>query len=176
MKIVFSKMKSILGKLSNLQLNLKTCKTNINNVKSPLSSSRKTKIPSLLSIEKQIYRNFKTMYSNDKDFFNIKIINEIICNESTHIVAMFKDYLISGDFSEFLQKYYEIGESEESLPKIYDYYESCSVIFPNYVILPESKYLYKNIQRKQRVIDNQQEQEMEMEKKNKRNSCKSKRR
>ena len=167
MKIVFSKMKSILGKLSNLQLNLKTCKTNINNVKSPLSSSRKTKIPSLLSIEKQIYRNFKTMYSNDKDFFNIKIINEIICNESTHIVAMFKDYLISGDFSEFLQKYYEIGESEESLPKIYDYYESCSVIFPNYVILPESKYLYKNIQRKQRVIDNQQEQEMEMEKKTK---------
>ena len=101
MKIVFSTMRSILGKLSNLQLNLKTCKTNINNVKSPLSSSRKTKIPSLLSIEKQIYRNFKTMYSNDKDFFNIKIINEIICNESTHIVAMFKDYLII-DLLEYL--------------------------------------------------------------------------
>ena len=30
---------------------------------------------------------------------------------------------------------------------------------PNYVILPESQYIYKNIQRKQRVIDIQQEQE-----------------
>ena len=45
------------------------------------------------------------------------------------------------------------------LPKIYEYYISCSVIFPNYVILPESQYIYKNIQRKQRVIDIQQEQE-----------------
>mgnify|MGYP003292127154 CR=1 FL=1 len=36
-----------------------------------------------------------------------------------------------------------------------------------YIILPESKYIYKNIQRKQRVIDNQQELEQkELDKKN----------
>ena len=85
------------------------------------------------------------------------MINEIICNDNTHIVAEFKDYLIKGDYSEFIQKYYLIEESIDCLPKIFEYYDSCSVIFPNYVILPESKYIYKNIQRKQRVIDQQQE-------------------
>ena len=38
------------------------------------------------------------------------------------------------------------------------------MIFPNYVALPESKYIYKNIQRKQRVIDNQQDLEDKKEK------------
>ena len=42
------------------------------------------------------------------------------------------------------------------------------MIFPNYILLPESKYLYKNIQRKQRVIDNQQEMEQEQEQEKKR--------
>ena len=116
-------------------------------------------------IEKKIHKIFKETYSNDKDFYNIKIINEIICNDSTHIVAEFKDYLIKGDYSEFLQKLYPIEESKECLPKIFEYYDSCSVIFPNYVILPESKYIYKNIQRKQRVIDQQQELEDEKERK-----------
>jgi len=118
---------------------------------------------SLINLEKFIYKNFKKTYSNDKDFYNIKVINEIICNESSHIVAIFKDYLINGDYSEFLQRFYKSYESYNNLPKIFEYYDSCSVIFPNYVVLPESKYIYKNIQRKQRVIDNQQELEEKQE-------------
>ncbi len=116
-------------------------------------------------IEKKIYKNFKDTYSLSADFYNIKVINEIICNENSHIVAEFKDYLIKGDYSEFIQKYYLLIDSMDCLPRIYEYYESCSVIFPNYVVLPESKYLYKNIQRKQRVIDYQQELEDEKERK-----------
>lgn len=123
------------------------------------------KLPSLLSLERKIFKDFNFIYSNDENFYNIKVINEIICNESTHIVALFKDYLITGDYSEFLQGNYTKEECLDILPKIYDYYESCSVIFPNYIILPESKYIYKNIQRKQRVIDNQQELEQEQEEK-----------
>ena len=118
---------------------------------------------SLINLEKIIYKKFKKTYSNNKDFYNIKVINEIICNESSHIVAMFKDYLINGDYSEFLQRFYKKYECYNNLPKIFEYYDSCSVIFPNYVILPESKYIYKNIQRKQRVIDNQQELEEKQE-------------
>ena len=116
-------------------------------------------------IEKKIYKNFKDTYSLKPDFYNIKVINEIICNENTHIVAEFKDYLIKGDYSEFIQKYYLLVDSIDCLPRIFEYYESCSVIFPNYVILPESRYLYKNIQRKQRIIDYQQELEDEKERK-----------
>ena len=55
-------------------------------------------------------------------------------------------------------------EIRKYLPKIFHYYESCSVIFPNYVVLHESKYIYKNIQKKQKVIDIQQEQEEKLEK------------
>ena len=56
-------------------------------------------------------------------------------------------------------QFYKKKESFNLLPKIFECYISCSVIFPNYVILPESKYIYKNIKKKQRVIDIQQEQE-----------------
>ena len=129
-------------------------------------------LPPQKNLESIIYKNFKGTYSNDKNFYNVKVINEIICNDTTHIVAEFKDYLIIGDYSEFLQKYYKLKESLHDLPKIYEYYETCSVIFPNYVILPESKYIYKNIQRKQRVIDNQQELEEEQEKLKKLNNQK----
>ena len=123
-----------------------------------------THISSMLKLEQYAFKKFNEFYSNEEDFYNIKIINEIICNDSTHIVAIFKDFLISGDTSEFLQKSYSLRESRECLPKIFEYYDSCSVIFPNYVILPESKYIYKNIQRKQRVIDNQQDLEEKQEK------------
>ena len=116
-------------------------------------------IPSQILLERRIHKKFIQSYSKDKDFYNIKIINEIICNENTHIVAEFKDYLIEGDYSEFLLKTYEINESLKYLPKLFEYYDTSSVIFPNYIILPENKYIFKNIQRKQRVIDNQQDLE-----------------
>jgi hypothetical protein len=125
---------------------------------------RKKPVINLFSIEKLIHKNFFNAYSNDKNFYNIKVINDIISNEGTHVVAEFKDYLIKGDDSEFLQRYYTILKSYKYLAKIFDYYQSCSVIFPNYVILPESKYIYKNIQKKQIVIDVQQDQEEKAEK------------
>ena len=115
-------------------------------------------------LKKLIHQTFIDKYYHDKNFYNSKVIQDIINNESTHVVAEFKDYLIYGDDSEFLQKIYHIKESKKYLPKIFNYYESCSVIFPNYVILHESKYIYKNIQKKQKVIDIQQEQEEKLEK------------
>ena len=111
------------------------------------------------TIEKIAHCNFMNQHYKNKDFYNIKVIDEIIHNESSHVVAEFKDYLIKGDNSEFLMQFYKKKESFNLLPKIFECYISCSVIFPNYVILPESKYIYKNIKKKQRVIDIQQEQE-----------------
>lgn len=83
----------------------------------------------------------------------MKIINDIIYNEPTHIVAVFKDYLIFDDLSEFLKRFYGDDESVARLPKICEFYEKYSKVFPNYVNLPESKIMYKNIERKQKVID-----------------------
>ena len=115
-------------------------------------------------LEKYIYKHFISLYKNSKNDYNSRMIEDILNNENTHLVAEFKDYLIMGDITEFLQKSYNIKECKKYLPKIYEYYNSCSVIFPNYVNLHESKYIYKNIRKKQKVIDNQQEQEEKQEK------------
>ena len=114
---------------------------------------------SMKTIKKICRFNFVNKYLKNEFYYNSIIIDHIIHNDSGHIVAEFKDFLIMGDINEFLQNYYKLKETKYLLPKIYEYYVSCSVIFPNYVILPESQYIYKNIQRKQRVIDVQQEQE-----------------
>ena len=115
-------------------------------------------------LEKYIHKYFISFYKNTKNDYNIRMIDDILNNESTHLVAEFKDYLIMGDITEFLQKSYSIQDCRKFLPKIYEYYNSCSVIFPNYVTLHESKYIYKSIRKKQKVIDNQQEQEEKQEK------------
>lgn len=40
------------------------------------------------------------------EYYNIKVINDIIYNEPTHVVSVFKDYLIHDDISEFLKRTY----------------------------------------------------------------------
>lgn len=88
--------------------------------------------------------------------YNKQIINDIIYNEKAHIVAIFKDFLIYDDTSEFLKRSYKAHETKSRLLRIYEFYDSYSKIFPNYTVLTEAKYIYKNIQRKQKMIDNLQ--------------------
>ena len=100
-----------------------------------------------------IHENLNSKYLTSRDFYNVKIINDIIYNECTHIVSIFKDYLIYDDISEFLKRFYRQDETKTRLPKIFEFYDKYSKVFPNYVILGESKYMFKNIERKQRAID-----------------------
>jgi hypothetical protein len=51
------------------------------------------------------------------------------------------------------------------LKNLFEFYEEFSLIFPNYFILPESKYIYRNIKRKQIIINCQQEEEERKENK-----------
>lgn len=87
-----------------------------------------------------------------KEFYNVKVINDIIYNERTHVVSVFKDYLILDDISEFLYAF----EKPSKLPRIFRFYEKYSKVFPNYVTIPENKYMFKNIERKQWMIDDKQ--------------------
>lgn len=50
--------------------------------------------------------NLEKKYLTSREYYNVKIINDIIYNEQTHIVSVFKDYLIFDDISEFLKRYY----------------------------------------------------------------------
>ena len=152
-------------KIINQKINCKRSKIKRRNIfnNNKLFSYQKAS-GNIILLKKLIHQTFIDKYYHDKNFYNTKVIDDIINNESTHVVAEFKDYLIYGDDSEFFQKVYNIKESRKYLPKIFNYYESCSLIFPNYVVLHESKYIYKNIQKKQKVIDLQQEKEYKLEK------------
>ena len=96
----------------------------------------------------KIQSNLSKKYSSNKDFYNLKIVNDLIYNENTHVVSIFKDYLILDDINEFLKRPYTIAETKARLPKLCGFYDKYSQVFPNYVILQESKYMFKNIQRK----------------------------
>ena len=96
---------------------------------------------------------------------------DIMFNDKTHLVSTFKEHLIMNDRAEFLKRYYNLDESFIRLPKFFEYYELYSKIFPNYTAITESKYLYQNIQKKQKMIDQQEQMEIEKQQnKNKENN------
>lgn len=109
-----------------------------------------------LNFKKIVNRQLSEKHQTDAGSYNVRIINDIIYNEKAHIVAKFKDFLIFDDTSEFMRRHFKINESKQRLRKVLDFYDTYSKIFANYIILPEAKYMYKNIQRKQKMIDGQQ--------------------
>lgn len=115
-----------------------------------------TIIASKNNIHKVISKNLNKKYLTSRDYYNSKVITDIIYNENTNLVSIFKDYLIYDDISEFLKRYYFEDEIPSRLPKIYEFYEKYSKVFPNYVNLPENKFMFKNIERKQKLIDDKQ--------------------
>ena len=76
-------------------------------------------------------------------------------NEKVRVVSLFKDYLIYDDLTEFLKRSYTYPEAIIRLSKIFEFYDAYSQVFPNYIRLPERKHMYKNIERKQRIIEAQ---------------------
>ena len=82
--------------------------------------------------------------------FQILLLME---NANTHLVSIFKDYLLFDDMTEFLKEFYNSIEIYPQLRTIYDYYESSSYLFPNYTAINEGKYIYRNIIKKQKLID-----------------------
>ena len=134
---------------------------------------KKQKLSFQLKFEKKVHELLMRNYS-EYFFMNyeIELIENVMSNGSCHFVAIFKDFLISDDNSEYLRRFYKENESLIRLNKLFAYYYETSVIFPNYTPLIESKYLYNNVIKKQNVIDEQQN--LEDEKKIKMNDEKKK--
>ena len=135
------------------------------NKKSEQILDKKNDKESFKKLECKIFKLFHQKYSMSRNFYGRLIINNIIYNEKSHIVAKFKDYLVIDDLSEFLKRFYKRKESFTRLPLYFEYYNMYSKIFPNYTVLKESKYIYTNIHRKQKMLDLQQEEEESEEKK-----------
>ena len=129
-----------------------------------ISSKINKKKQKKIFFHKIINNNLKFYNTTSKNYLK-NIINNIIYNEKTHIVAIFKDYLILDDNGEFLKRYYKLKESFVRLPKFFLYYDTYSKIFPSYNAIVEGKYIYRNILRKQRMIDLIEKMEIEQQNK-----------
>ena len=141
--------------ITNLYLSIKENMQKKRNQKGNNNKSPKKVLP-FHDLEKLVHKSFKKFYS-DNAYYNIMKIDEIINNEKSHLVAEFKDFLVLGDTGEFILKYYNKKDTEKIYKQILDYYNENLFIFPNYVTLHESKYIYNNIQKKQKIIDIQEE-------------------
>ena len=92
-------------------------------------------------------------YNTTPSFYEKFQILLLMENANTHLVSVFKDYLLFDDMTEFFKEYYISKDIYPRLKTIYDYYESSSYLFPNYTAINEGKYIYRNIIRKQKLID-----------------------
>ena len=104
-------------------------------------------------LRQQAYTKLFKKYTSGDFSYNKILANNLVFNDSCRIVARFKDYLILDDNTEFIRRFYFKDESHPRLNRILNFYETYSKIFPNYMILKESKYLYRNIRKKQKMID-----------------------
>ena len=104
-------------------------------------------------MNEKIKENLIKKYNSSEYTLQYINITNLIFNERCSIVSKFKDYLLYDDSTEFLRRYYLKEESNPRLKRIFLFYDTYSKIFPNYMILPENEYLYKNIRRKQKMID-----------------------
>ena len=120
----------------------------------------------------KIFKKFNKKYNIMAKRYNSIIIDNLIFKDKSHMVSIFKDFIINYDSNDFLKRFYNREESEIRLPKYFEYYNLYSKIFPNYTSIPEGKYFYVNIKKKQRMIDLQEEMEKEKSKEKKANSVK----
>ena len=93
-------------------------------------------------LEKIISMNLKYKYNTSKpnyicslDIFNTE---NLIYNKRSHLVELFKDYMLWNYIDEFLRRFYKTKESEERISTLYLYYKKylsffCKPIFTNFI-------------------------------------------
>ena len=106
-----------------------------------------------------IHSNLYKKYLITKDKYDINIITNILYNEKTKIVCTFKETLIYDDPGEFLKRFYNLNECFYKIKIYCEHYHKNRKNFPNYINLPESKYIFKNIKKKQKILYNEEENE-----------------
>ena len=115
---------------------------------------KKSSKEAIFTVLRQIsYTKLFKKYSSGDYSFNKISINNLVFNENCLVVARFKDFLIYDDDTELIRRFYPAKEGKPRLTKILNFYEKYSKIFPNYLVIKENKYLYRNIRKKQKMID-----------------------
>ena len=98
-------------------------------------------------------KNLSLKYNSFENSYTLVCINNLIYTENCHIVARFKDFLYYDDDTEFFNKFFNKNEQKKILSKVFNFYSKYCKVFPNYMILPENEFLYRNLRKKQKLID-----------------------
>ena len=119
--------------------------------------------------QKAINHFLYTKYSNFENSYQNICINNLLYLSYCHDVAKFKDYLIFDDNTEFLNEFCHKEDLNSRMKYIFNFYSNYIRLFPNYLVIPEKKFIYKNIRKKQKIIDEKNAKIIE-NKKNKNNN------
>jgi hypothetical protein len=104
-------------------------------------------------IEHMSFIKLSAKYSAKSYTYSNIIINKIILNQKCIALSKYKDFILYNKEKEFFHRFYSKSEIFLRLKKVCEFYEKHSKVFPNYICLYESKYIYKNIRRKQKMLD-----------------------
>ena len=78
------------------------------------------------------------------------VVNDLIYNESTRVVTIFKDYLIFDDINEFFKRGYGLQETRERIPRLSTFYSDYQ-IQPMIGVSKATSILYQNSLKKVKV-------------------------
>ena len=123
----------------------------------------------LFTLEKVIFHKFNKKYKikyNPKAIYNELIMYKLLFNKNTHLVSVFKDYMIYDYVDECFKRFYVKIETFERLPKFAMFYKNyltffCQPCFSNFHyngIVQKNRekkaevFYNKNFQRKQKRI------------------------
>ena len=105
--------------------------SNFNNL-IEISSNKSNKTINLYVIEKKIMSKFNIKYKikyNSRKIYNDLIMYTLLFNKNTHLVSVFKDYMIFDYVDEFFKRFYTSKEASERLPQFSIFYKNYLTFF-----------------------------------------------
>ena len=122
---------------NNLNINIQENQIELH---TPKSTAKKF---SIQKIEEKMKKYLNNKYNN-RENLNYQyiglIIQNLIFNKNTHLVSVFKDYMIIDYIEEFLKRFYKKNESKNKLPQISLFYKNYLKFFCS----PTLKHIYIN--------------------------------
>ena len=114
---------------------------------------------SLYTLENKIFAKFNKKYKikySPKRMYNDLIMNTLLFNKNTHLVSVFKDYMIYDYIDEFFKRFYSHFETAERIPKFAVFYKNYLTFFcqPCFANLKFNNLIQKNRERKAELFYN----------------------
>ena len=143
----------IKNNISNFPIN-----TNFNSL-IEISSNKYNKKTNLFVIEKKIMAKFNIKYKikyNSRKIYNDLIMFTLLFNKNTHLVSLFKDYMIYDYVDEFLKRFYTDTEISERLPQFSVFYKNYLTFFcqPCFTSFKYNNLIQRNREKKAELFYN----------------------